>query len=289
MAKSELAKATKNGRPAAPKRNDIIRMLDQQRPAIEKALPRHVNPDHFVRVIQSLVRMTPRLAQCDPMTVIAGSMQAAQLGMEPGPLGQCYLIPRKNRKTGRMEAAFQLGYKGCLKLAQNSGQIAGIVAEIVYEHDEWSMELGDTASYTHVPAPWGQERGAPIGAYCVVTTKDGGRYRAAMSQEELMEHAQKYSEAYRSGRQTPWSDPDQRLAMWKKTVLMQALKLAPMEIELAAAIESDEKTVRSLREPSDKAFDYDVSAEIVDDEEDKIISENIEEGTAEAASEESGT
>jgi recombination protein RecT len=277
MAKSELAKrASGDDRPAAPKRSDIIRMLDQQRPAIEKALPRHVNPDHFVRVIQSLVRMTPRLAQCDPMTVIAGSMQAAQLGMEPGPLGQCYLIPRKNRKTGRMEASFQLGYKGLLKLAQNSGQIAGIIAEVVYEHDTWSITLGDNAEYVHEPAPWGQERGAPIGCYCVVTTKDGGRYRAAMSEQELTAHAQKYSEAVKSGRQTPWTDPDQRLQMWRKTVLMQALKLAPMEIELAAAIESDAMTVKSLSKPAEKAFDYDVEAEVVgdddaDDEADEVV------------------
>lgn len=266
MAKqTRLATAAKNGAPASePKRSDIVRLLDQQRPAIQRALPRHVDPDHFVRVVQTLVRTTPRLMQCDPMTVIAGSMQAAQLGMEPGPLGQCYLIPRNNKKTGRMEAVFQLGYKGTLKLAQNSGQVAGIVAEIVHANDTWAITLGDDAKYIHEPAPWGTDRGAPIGAYCVISTKDGGRYRAAMSEGELTAHAKKYSEAVRAGRQTPWTDPDQRYEMWRKTVLVRALKLAPMEIEQAAALESDWKTVRSYAPVPEKTFDVD-SEVIADD------------------------
>jgi recombination protein RecT len=243
MAKTQLSKNIDEARALAtapPPKEDVVRLLDRQLPAIKAALPRHLNPDHFQRVLVTEIRRTPALLKCDPMTVIAACMLAAQQGMEPGPLGQCYLIPRFNRKTGRQECVFQLGYKGALKLTYNSGQIASVTADKVHANDEWAVVGGDDAKIVHHPTAWGKDPGPVIGYYCVIRTKDGGVYRARMSKEQVEAHARKYSEAVKGDRGGPWSDPEQFHAMALKTVLLQALKWAPMDIEVARVVAQDD-------------------------------------------------
>lgn len=269
--KSSLASTIDKSREVAtkaPTKEEVIRLLDRQLPAIKSALPRHMDPDHFQRVLVTEIRRTPKLLKCDPITVIAACMLAAQQGMEPGPLGQCYLIPRYNKKTGRQECVFQLGYKGLLKLAQNSGQIGGITAEAVYQHDDWSVSGGDDAAYNHIPTPWGKDPGPVIGYYVVIKTKDGGTYRARMSVEQVKAHAQKYSESFSRG-YGPWGDPQQFHAMALKTVLVQALKWAPMDIEVARGIAQDEtvhREIGSAEDMLDSAEIIDADAEVVSDQ-----------------------
>ena len=63
-------------------------------------------------------------------------MQAVQLGLEPGLLGHCYILPYKR------EATFIIGYKGMIDLARRSGHIQSIYAHAVHENDEFEYELG---------------------------------------------------------------------------------------------------------------------------------------------------
>ena len=74
------------------------------------ALPKHINSDRFVRIAITTIRQNPKLAQCNQESLLGALMVSAQLGLEPGVLGQCYLIP-----YGR-ECQFQIGYKGMIEL-----------------------------------------------------------------------------------------------------------------------------------------------------------------------------
>ena len=259
MANSLMA-AAKGGQSTAS--NAVISMLDKQAPAIAAALPSFMDVAHFKRVVTTEIRNNPRLAQCEPITVISAVMLAAQIGLEPGQLGQCYLIPYSNYKTKRLECQFQMGYMGVLELCHRSGAIADVTAESVHENDEWHMQLGDDPKIHHRPASWPGVRGKAIGYYCVIRTHNGGVYRKAMSRQEIEDHAAEFSKSYKD-KKGPWvSNFD---AMARKTVLLQCLKLAPKSIEMKRGIQQDGVVRHDIA--GDMAGAHDVDATIVDDDE----------------------
>ena len=221
---------------------------------IKKALPSVLTPERFTRLVLSAVSNTPKLADCDSTTFLAAMMQAAVLGVEPNsPLGQAYIIPYENRKKGRLEATFQLGYKGLIDLAYRSGDVVSIQAEVVYEKDFFEMEYGLEPKLRHIPASG--ERGNPVRVYAVYKTKGGGFGFGSMTIAECEEFAKKKSKSYDSG---PWQTDFEE--MCKKTVLKKVLKTAPMKSDFARGLAQDETIKSEISEdmytvPNEMPFD----------------------------------
>lgn len=214
--------------------------VEVYKPEISKALPSAITPERFARLTTTALSSNPRLQQCTPKSFIGAMLQAAQVGLEPNTvLQQAFLIPRKNAKTGNYETVFELGYHGMIDLAYRGGVIE-INAEAVYEHDEFEYSLGMDRTLKHKPAL--KDRGEPICVYATWKSKDGGSGFAVMSIEDVRKHAAQYSESYKSGYSSPWKSDF--LSMAKKTVLKQALKYAPMNVEFQRQIAADE-TVKS--------------------------------------------
>ena len=66
--------------------------------------------DEYFRNIASVVANAPDLQKCDPITLICGGLQAANLCLPIGSgLGFAYIIPYKNTRKGCYEAQFQIG------------------------------------------------------------------------------------------------------------------------------------------------------------------------------------
>ena len=125
-------------------RPTIQQYIKQMAPAIKAALPAVMTPERFTRITLSALSSAPKLQECTPTSFLGAMMTAAQLGVEPNtPLGQAYLIPyKRNFKEGGqwqsvMECQFQLGYKGLIDLAYRSGEVSTIMAQVVYEKDEF--------------------------------------------------------------------------------------------------------------------------------------------------------
>lgn len=221
-----------SGKPAAGKPATIQDYIKRMEGEIKKALPSVLTPERFTRITLSALSTNPALSQCTPNSFLGAMMTAAQLGLEPNtPLGQAYLIPYRNH--GRLEAQFQLGYKGLIDLAYRSGEVSTIQAHAVYEKDEFDYELGLEPKLRHVPAK--KDRGEPVCFYAVFRTKDGGYGFEVMSVEDVRAHAQKYSKAYKNG---PWQTNFEEMA--KKTVLKRVLKYAPLKTEFVRAVAADE-------------------------------------------------
>jgi recombination protein RecT len=85
--------------------------LDKQKNQIAAALPKHIHPDRMIRLACTEFAKNKLLHQCTELSVYAGIIQAAQLGLEIGVLGQGYLIPFWNNKTHAYEAQFIPDYK----------------------------------------------------------------------------------------------------------------------------------------------------------------------------------
>lgn len=207
--------------------------LQQSQQEFTRLLGDPQKADRFARAALTACKLGYKLMDCQPNTVVASCMKAAQLDLEVGPeLGQAYLIAYGN------ECKMEIGYQGLLELAQRSGVVQTVVVQEVYANDEFAQSLGSDPELTHIPVAWDQEPGEVIGYYACVKTVNGGTYFTAWSKQRCMAHGQKYSRSF-SKNSSPWkTNPD---AMCKKTVLKQTLKLIPKSVELKRAVFNDEK------------------------------------------------
>lgn len=224
---------------------------------IALALPKHISAERLARVALTELRRNPQLARCEQSSFLGSLMLCAQLGLEPGgPLGQAWILPFRNRNTGKTEAQFILGYRGMLELARRSGQIVSIEARAVYEGDAFECRFGLDSDLKHVPDWENPARGNPEKlrfVYAVAKLKDGGVQFVVLSRREI-EAARAASKAATTG---PWSTHYEQMAL--KTAVRQLSKWIPISIELATAIEQDERAELGL--PQDNAM---VEAGVID-------------------------
>lgn len=243
--------AKKGNEVANGKPKTIEDYLKQMAPAMQEALPKHMDVDRLMRLTMTTIRTTPELKQADLPSLLGGVMQAAQLGLEPGLLGQCYLLPFKNNKKGITEVQFIIGYKGMIDLARRSGHIQSIYAHAVYENDEFEYELGLNPTLKHVPS-FDSERGEYIGSYAVAHFKDGGYQMEFMPKAEI-EKRRLASPGGRS-KYSPWNNYYEEMA--NKTVIRHMWKYLPISVEIQEAVAHDEGTARSIKDitPNDDLF-----------------------------------
>jgi recombination protein RecT len=255
--------------PQSPEQT-IAAYLKRMAPEIEKALPSHMNADRMARIALTTIRTTPKLLECNMPSLLGAVMQAAQLGLEPGLIGHCYIIP-----YGR-EAQFIIGYKGMIDLARRSGNIESIYAHCVYEADEFDYELGLHPKLHHKPATG--RRGEMKYVYAVAHFKDGGYQFEVMDKEEI-EKRRSRSKAAKNG---PWVTDYEEMA--KKTVIRHMWKYLPISIEIQQQATQDEVVRKDITsEPvsvySD-AIDINASAAEsvpMDDTTDEVQEENTDE------------
>lgn len=198
--------------------------LEKMMPSIQAVLPKHVTADRMSRIALNVIRTNPKLLECDINSLMGAVMESAKLGLEPGLMGQSYLIPFRNSKMNRMECQFIVGYRGLLDLIRRSGQVSTIEAREVYENDEFDYQYGLEDKLYHKPAL--NNKGAVIAYYACAKMKDGGYSFLVMSHEEMEQHRDKYSKSKNYG---PWKD--EFVAMSKKTVLRQLIKYLPISVE----------------------------------------------------------
>lgn len=204
----------------------LQQLIQRMQPEIAKALPRHMNPERMARIATTVLKQTPALARCTPESFLGALLTASQLGLEPGPLGEAYLVPYGNTVT------FIPGYKGLIKLAWQSGALQDIHAQVVYENDEFDYQLGLRRDLVHKPASG--DRGAARYVYAVAVFKEGGFAFEVLSVPEV-EAIRSRSKAGRNG---PWVTD--WAAMAKKTAVKQLAKWLPMSTELTQATALDE-------------------------------------------------
>lgn len=230
--------------PAVSPANTIAAYLKKMEGEIARALPKHMTAERLTRIALTTIRTNPKLLECSVPSLMAAVMQSAQLGLEPGLIGHCYIIP-----YGK-EATFIIGYKGMIDLARRSGNIQSIMAHEVYENDEIELSYGLEEKLVHVP--WflrkdtkQTQAGNLIGAYMVAKFKDGGHYIHYMPIEEIEQH-KKRSKAANNG---PWVTD--YTEMCKKTVVRSGWKWLPISVEVASAVERDETVRQDIREVTD--------------------------------------
>jgi len=226
---------------------------------IGKSLPMALQPERFVQIALTCLRLNPQLTKCTPASLIGALFVSAQLGLEPV-AGNAYILPFNNSKfiNGEwvkvLEAQFLIGYKGLATLFYRHEKAVQINWGTVHEKDDFSYQYGTDQFLKHIPA---KEGGKVIGYYVVAVLQNSGKSFMYMTKEDCIAHGKKHSKTFNKKDnkflpQSPWTtNPD---AMCLKTVLIQLAKLLPLSIELQQAISADE-TSREYRESIDNALD----------------------------------
>lgn len=206
--------------------SSVAALMTKYKGQIQSALPGHVTADRLMRVCLTELRRNPTLQKCDPMSFLGAVVTAASLGLEPGSaLGQCYLIP-----YGK-EVQFQIGYRGQIDIARRSGNIVSISARCIYEGDEFEIEQGTDEKLVHKPK---FQSDKVLYVYAVAKLKDGGTQFEVMSYDAIEAHKKKYSKS-----RNVWDNNWEEMA--KKTLVRRLFKMLPTSIELASAMEAEER------------------------------------------------
>lgn len=220
------------------------------KPMVQEKLKELVgkNAPAFATSVLQIVNSNSMLVNADPQTIFSAACMAATLNLPiNNSLGFAYIVPFKNNKENKIEAQFMLGYKGYIQLAQRSGQFSRIAATPVYEGQLISENplLGYEFDWSVKPT------GEPIGYVAFFKLINGFTAELYMSKEEVMKHANKYSQTAKKGFGV-WKDQFEAMAL--KTVLKLLLsKQAPLSIDMQKAQMADQAIIRDVDKDE---FDY---------------------------------
>lgn len=217
------------------------------KPAVQAKMRELVdkNAASFGTSIMQIVNSNAMLLDADPMSIFNAACMAATLNLPVNNnLGFAYIVPYRNK--GRVEAQFQLGYKGFIQLAQRSGQFKRINTCPVYDTDaEEDVYQRLTSLIPRKPS------GQIIGYIAYFQLLNGYEANLTMTMEELEAHAKRYSQTYKRGFGV-WADNFE--AMAKKTVIKLLLsQQAPLSIEMQKAVLSDQSVIKDV---TAEQFDY---------------------------------
>lgn len=243
--------------PAVRSGGPLKHALEQAMSRIDRVLPKHLTPERMVQIAATLAYRNPRLQECDPNSIVAAVIQASELGLDISTaMGEAYLIPRYNSRARVTECQFQPGYRGLVKLARQSGEIALIRSSLVLAGDVLSVRYTPDLEFLHEPVFAGGGRREVTHAYAYAKLTNGERLVEVMDLAEI-EAIHQRSESYRKAQRDnkpedgPWATDWGEMA--RKTALKRICKGLPRSVELARAIEADDEPYRALVVPASDA------------------------------------
>ena len=135
---------------------------------------KYMTAGDLVRLTLVAASRQPDLMKCSQTSILRALMDAATLGIMPGgTMGRGYLVPRKNKVNGTLEACFDPGYRGLIDVARRSGKVKKFDAKVVYAGDLFEYEEGTNQTLRHVPNLEAGKRGDVVAAYAIAKLEDG--------------------------------------------------------------------------------------------------------------------
>ena len=195
------------------------------------ALPSHIKPERFQRVVMTVVQQNPALLNADRKSLLASCLKCASDGLIP---------------DGREAALVLFGntvnympmFTGIQKRVRNSGVISSIQSHVVYENDEFIWTQGVDSSVYHKPLFPG-DRGKAVGAYAIAKFNDGSDPQIEVMDVNQIERVRAVSRSKSSGPWVQWWDEQAR-----KTVFKRLAKWLPLDADVDNLIQHDNEVER---------------------------------------------
>ncbi|QFG09081.1 RecT-like ssDNA annealing protein [Mycobacterium phage ThulaThula] len=220
---------------------DLREQLAKMESHFQRAMPRGGEAVQLIRDVMTCMSQTPKLAQCEPRSVLGAAMTCAQLGLRPGvgALGQAWILPFWDARAGANKAQLIIGYKGYVELGHRSDRIASLHSRIVYSNDVFDVEYGAAEdTWIHKPCLDGP-RGEARLFYAVGRLANGGySITDPMTVDDMKAHRDRFAMARKNGKVIgPWVDHFD--AMAQKTMLLRLMTLMPKSTEIQRAMDND--------------------------------------------------
>lgn len=216
-----------------------VQMIQNYRKEFEAVIPKHLDPARMLRIAIGAINRSKDLKACTGASVVRSVMEASVMGLEIGVLGEAWMIPFKNH--GVLEATLVPGYQGLIKLAVQSGAVAGLNVGWIWSHEEHDVEKGTEPKVIHKPSrvpP--KETELPIWYYTAVKMRSGYTQTTVMADWEI-DRIKASSPGARSG-QSPWNGTqNDKVQMGIKTCIRRALKDVPKTPQLTRALEYEQR------------------------------------------------
>ncbi len=206
-------------------RKEIVGLLERQKAQITMALPKHLTADRICRIAITEMGRNPKLFDCDKTSILASIVMAAQLGLEPGINGQCYLVPYKG--------VCQLipGWQGFVDLISRAGR-ASVWTGAVRDGDQFTYALGSNPVLEHVP---GDDDGGKFTHVYAVGWVKGAQWPVieVWSRSKVQKHLNTYNKV---GDRHYALQNENNLEMYgRKVALLQVMKYMPKSVEIVQA------------------------------------------------------
>ena len=207
--------------------------------------------------IETLINMSAvksEIAVCTGESAVGALRVAAQMGLEPGPLGLVYFHARWNGDINYYELSMTIGYRGYLELMRRTGEVSDIDAVIVYEKDEFSLQKKSVVANGKLMYIWelnhkpfrGGDRGVKTDVYANVNMKNADAHLEIMNDKDIERIKRTSRSRTKQGQLVgPWVDHEDE--MWRKSIVRRLQKWVGLSTEF------------SIAETLDNLYDVDVS------------------------------
>lgn len=221
------------------KREEIRKSLDALAPQFKMALPSHIPVEKFTRAINTAIANNPSILEADRTSLFAACMKSAEMGLFANGRDAA-LVPFGNKVN------FMPMIAGVLKLIRNSGELSTIMAENVYENDDFTYYVDSDGPHLHHKPEMFSDRGKFKGVYALAKMKDGSVYIEVMGVDQI----NSVKKASRSPDKGPWSTfPEE---MNKKACLRRLAKRLPLSTDVDEALRKDDDIFAPVPDETEK-------------------------------------
>jgi recombination protein RecT len=216
--------------PLAKQKQDTLKFMESistRKQSFQALLPKGMDAEWFMGEVKVAIARTPKLLECDRMSVFDSLTTCAQLGLSPsGRLGSAYLLPFGGKCT------LVIGYKGYVDLAYRSGEVVGFGAQVVHEDDEFDYSEGFGVQIRHHKRSEEANPGALRYVYAWAEMRGGYKVAVLMLRREVLAIKDKAPGAKKTD--SPWHTHEAE--QWKKTALRRLIKLLPLSPQKAQGL-----------------------------------------------------
>lgn len=223
---------------------ELALYLKGQQKSLASILPKQIPTEQFFRTILMACDNNPKLYDADYESLMIACRKAALDGLLLDNR-EAALVPFKNNTKGIVEITYMPMYQGLLKKIRQSGLVSTIIANVVYENDEFDYYVDENGPKM-LHRPTFEDRGNKRLVYAHAKLKDDSIQVEILTPADV-NHIKKSSKTA-TFNDSPWKHHEAE--MWRKTALRRIAKYLPTSAELERLYQSDNEDYRF-----DKALD----------------------------------
>lgn len=233
---------TGNNAPAQAKNIQQLLQSDMVKGRLQEILGKRAGT--FATSLIQIANSSELLKKAEPTSLLNAALLATTLDLPlNNSLGHSWIVPFNNKQkdgTYRVEAQFQIGFKGLKNLAIRSGQFKELVAKAVYEG-----QVVEDDSFVGYHFNWkGKTSDKVIGYASYFKLISGFESTFYMTVEELEAHGKRYSQTFKKYGSGLWKDDFDKMCLKTISKLHLNSGEAPLSVEMRSAVTADQSVVK---------------------------------------------